>query len=140
MQKLISINQNRDFRRVYSRGKAYVHPALVTYVFKTRAGFCRFGITTGKKIGSAVKRNRCRRIIYHAFRNVYGGVTQSCDIVFVARSRTVSLKSTDMERIITKQLTAAGLLGRSKRESSPSAAPHDEAGAVTYAAPPGTVQ
>ncbi len=109
MQKLISLNQNRDFRRAYSRGKAFLHPALVTYVIKNRVGFCRIGITTSKKIGNAVKRNRCKRIIYHAFRNIYSDNMCGYDFVFVARSSTSKLKSTDIEKIVAKHVKSAGI-------------------------------
>ena len=30
------IRRNSEFGRVYARGKSYVNPALVLYVFKTR--------------------------------------------------------------------------------------------------------
>ena len=59
------------------RGTSYANPALVTYFMKNRAGICRIGITTSKKIGNAVERNKSRRLIRAAFQNVYkeyGGV------------------------------------------------------------------
>ena len=40
-----------------------VSPVVVTYVLKNRAGTVRVGITTSKKIGGAVQRNRARRVI-----------------------------------------------------------------------------
>ena len=59
---VITIHQNTDFRRVYGRGKSCKSPALVIYSLKNRAGICRIGITTSKKLGGAVERNRCRRV------------------------------------------------------------------------------
>lgn len=106
-----TLNQNKDFRRIYAKSKAHVHPALVTYILKNRVGFCRFGITTSRKIGNAVVRNRCRRIIYHAFRNIYNEKLDGFDFVFVARGRTAKLKSTDIEKIILKHLKLSGIIG-----------------------------
>ena len=60
--KPVTIKLNKDFRTAYYHGGSQVHPALVTYVRKNRLGVTRVGITTGKKIGSAVARNRCRRV------------------------------------------------------------------------------
>ena len=105
-----TLNQNKDFRRIYARSKAYVHPALVTYILKNRVGFCRFGVTTSRKIGNAVVRNRCRRIIYHAFRNIYNEKLDGFDFVFVARGRTSKLKSTDIEVIICKHIKNFGII------------------------------
>lgn len=105
-----TLKSNRDFRRVYARGKSYHDPALVTIVLKNRAGICRIGITTGKKIGSAVQRNRARRVIRAAFREVYPFLRPGYDIVFVARSQIHSQKSTDLSRVIWRHLRKAKLL------------------------------
>ena len=62
MDVIVSLKDNRDFRRLYARGKSFVGPALVTYVMKNRCGGIRVGITTSKKIGNAVRRSRSRRM------------------------------------------------------------------------------
>ena len=56
MTDTVTLNSNSDFRRIYARGKVYTNPALVIYVMKNRAGICRIGITTSKKIGNAVEK------------------------------------------------------------------------------------
>ena len=57
MDVIVSLKENRDFRRLYTRGKSFVSPSLVTYVMKNRrSGGIRVGITTSKKIGNAVTR------------------------------------------------------------------------------------
>ncbi|MCQ2472285.1 MAG: ribonuclease P protein component [Clostridia bacterium] len=111
MPQIQKLKQNIDFRRTYGRGKSFSEPALVTYVLKNnRAGICRFGVTTGKKIGNAVMRNRCRRIITAAFKEISGDICCGCDIVFVARFKTTKLKSTDVCEIMKRQLKSAGVL------------------------------
>lgn len=107
-----TLNLNTDFRRAYKRGKVYTNPALVSYVTKNRAGICRIGITTSKKIGNAVERNRSRRVIRAAFRTVEPLTSGGWDIVFVARSKTKYLKSTQLEPIILKHLEQAGVINR----------------------------
>lgn len=92
------------------RGKSYTNPALVTYVIKNRAGICRVGITASKKIGNAVKRNRARRVIREAFRQINVPVCGGYDIVFVARTKTVYKKSTDILDIMLPMLRQAGAL------------------------------
>lgn len=106
----IVLKQNSDFRRAYGRGKSFSDPALVTYVLKNnRAGVCRMGITTSKKIGNAVERNRSRRIIRAAFRENLPNIKGGYDFIFVARTRTKSLKSTDVSKIMDKHLAKAGV-------------------------------
>lgn len=110
MGKFVAIKSNTEFRTLYYRGKSRVHPGLVTYARRNRYGVPRIGITTGKKIGKAVQRNRCRRIIREACRTLSPALTGGWDIVFVARGRTVGLTSTAVRQIMTEQLTALGVL------------------------------
>ncbi len=111
LSETVKLKQNTDFRRAYGRGKSFSEPALVTYVLRNnRAGVCRVGITTGKKIGNAVTRNRCRRVIAAAFREIEDEISGSWDIVFVARYKTGVAKSTQIREIMRKQLKSAGVI------------------------------
>lgn len=107
---IITLKENRDFRRIYNRGKSYVSPALVTYVMKNRLQVVRIGITASKKTGKAVQRNRSRRIITAALREIYPQIKDGYDFIFVARGKTPYLKSTDIMRCMKKQLKQAGVL------------------------------
>lgn len=104
---ITTIKENRVFRRMYSKGKFFVSPALVTYVMKNREGCVRVGITASKKTGKAVQRNRSRRIIMAAYRQLCPNIKEGYDIVFVARAKTPYLKSTDILRYMKKQLKQA---------------------------------
>ena len=75
--------ENKDFRTLYYRGDSRVHAGLVTYVRRNRLGHPRIGITTGKKVGCAVKRSRARRVIREGFRPLLP-LVGGYDIVFVA--------------------------------------------------------
>lgn len=110
MAKYAVIKQNYEFRRAYHRGKSFVSPYLVAYCFKKKYGGIKMGITSGKKIGNAVTRNRCRRIIREAYRSIYPELQGNWDIIFVARSATVYKKSTDIAVVMRKQLKQAGVL------------------------------
>lgn len=101
---------NSDYRRVYSRGKSYVSPALVVYVLKNRKRVNRIGITAGKKIGCAVKRNRAKRLIREGYRPLDSSLNNGLDIVFVARKKTVDLKSNDLNKAMKEIFRAARIL------------------------------
>ena len=110
MSEFITMKENRDFRRLYNRGRSFASPLLVTYVIKNRSGDVRIGITTGKKVGKAVMRNRARRIIRESFRELSGSVNKGYDIVFVARAKTPYVKSYDVLKSMKKELKDAGVL------------------------------
>lgn len=109
-EKIIPLTKNSDFRRAYARGKSYVSPVVVVYVLKNRVRARRVGITTSKKIGNAVQRNRSRRVIREAYRELAPSVKKGYDLVLVARGRTPFVKSTEVARCLEKQLRAAGVL------------------------------
>lgn len=108
--QLTTLVRNNDFLRAYRRGKSYVHPCVVLYVNKNRLGYPRIGITCSKKVGKATVRSRARRVIRHGLYQVLPENLGGYDLVFVARGRTPHIKSTDMAKIIQKQLKTAGLL------------------------------
>ncbi|MBR2044481.1 MAG: ribonuclease P protein component [Clostridia bacterium] len=109
---------NKDFRRLYGRGKSQVSPYLVTYSVKNRNGGINIGITTGKKLGNAVNRNRARRLIVAAFRENLAHVKSGYDFVFVARSRILSVKSTVVAEVLKKQFKEAGIWNDNNEETS----------------------
>ena len=106
----LPIKENKDFRRIYAKGKSFVAPVVVTYVLKNRSKNVRVGITTSKKIGNAVKRNRARRVIREAFRILAPDVKPGYDFILVARGKTPYVKSTDIVRVLSAQLKKAGVL------------------------------
>jgi ribonuclease P protein component len=110
MQKTIALTENRDFRRLYKKGKSFVTPLLVAYVSKNRLGVNRVGITTGRKIGKAVVRNRARRVIREAYRLLESKTGDGWDFVFVARGRTAAHKTGDVLKVMEGVLTSAGVI------------------------------
>ncbi|MDR0531214.1 MAG: ribonuclease P protein component [Oscillospiraceae bacterium] len=105
-----TLKLNKEFRRAYGRGKTVSAPALVVYAIKNRAGVCRYGITTSKKVGNAVERSRCRRIIREALRTLDEPFRGNWDLVFVARGKTKYLKSTQVQQTMRAQLRKLGVL------------------------------
>lgn len=120
MSKYFVLKENRDFSRLYRQGKSFVSPVLVTYVLKRRQrdGATRIGITTGKKVGNAVKRSRARRVIRASYYQLYPQVKQGYDIVFVARTKTAFVKSQAVQRAMTSHLQQAKVLQAPGHESN----------------------
>ena len=109
--KITPITGNRDFQRVYRRGRSCVSPGLVTYVLKNKnINNLRIGITTSKKVGKAVRRNRSRRVIRAAFAHLDVDMNQSYDIIFVARTKTCFLKSYEVEQYMHEHLLSLGIM------------------------------
>lgn len=110
MEKQYVLRQNTQFRTLYYRGKSKASPLLIVFVRKNGLPYTRTGITTGKKVGKAVARSRCRRIIRAAYRALSPRVKTGYDLVFVARTKTAFVKSTDLQRSMEKMLTELGVM------------------------------
>ncbi len=100
MSGIISLKKNIDFKRIYKRGRTAVTPTLVVYALKNKRAN-RLGITAGKKVGCAAKRNRAKRRIRALYREeLLNGdlLPEGChaDLVVVARS---SAPDADFERL-----------------------------------------
>ena len=110
MTKKNVLRLNKEFKRLYYRGKVLVHGLLVTYCMKNRLGYTRIGITASKKTGNAVRRNRARRIIKAAYLHLEPAVQSGWDIVFVSRAKTPEKKSGHIQKVMEKHFREAGIL------------------------------
>ncbi|WP_099205102.1 ribonuclease P protein component [Scatolibacter rhodanostii] len=110
--QITPICHNNDFRRIYNRGKSFVTPVVVVYVLKNREKKTRIGITTSKKIGNAVKRNRSRRIIREAWREISPYLQSGNDYIFVARGKTPYVKMQQVKKQLETSLKKAGLYNK----------------------------
>ena len=117
MKKTVTIKSNRDFQRLYRRGKSAVCPTLVLYQQKNRWGESRLGLTTGTKLGKAVVRNRLRRQLREIYRLNRDRLVPGRDIVVVARVRAVSAGYHAMERDFLRSAKKLGLLREEQKEA-----------------------
>ncbi len=97
--KVITIGKRKDFKRVYSRGKCNFSSNLVVYFWRGYLRQARLGISVSKKVGCAVKRNRARRLIKEAWRNL--SVNFWGDFIIVAKPSILKLKMQDVKKEIS---------------------------------------
>lgn len=109
MRVYTKLKQNWEFHRAYKRGVSCVAPAFVLYICKGKKGELRLGITAGKKIGTAVCRNRAKRVITAAFDKCAAHIPVGYDVVVVARTRIINTKSNIIAADIERQLKKANL-------------------------------
>jgi ribonuclease P protein component len=107
-----ALRRNGEFHRAYARGKPANCPYFTCYCFRNRLGYTRYGITTSKKIGNAVARNRARRLLKEALRTV-GSLQTGWDVVLVAHTRTREVKMHVIRAILRDQLRRLGVLSPS---------------------------
>ena len=112
MEHTIPLKQNHEFRRLYHKGKSAVSPYFVIYCRRTGRPVSRLGITTGVKLGNAVKRNRARRRLREVYRLAQGDLVQGFDIIAVARGRAVDGPYDRLTKAFYRACRELGLLER----------------------------
>ncbi len=118
MDNFDTLKLNKEFRRAYGRGKSFVSGVLVSYIVPNRQNILRIGITTGKKVGCAVKRNRARRVITASFRECAKHISGGYDIVFVARSKTPFVKSQVVFKAMKQHFVNFGIWNTTDEEAT----------------------
>ena len=96
MKRDVTVKENYEFRRMYSKGKSGVSSCLVVYFRPNKFGHNRLGVTVSAKLGHAVVRNRARRRLREAYRLQEDAFQSGWDIVVVARHRCVEAKFSDL--------------------------------------------
>ena len=107
-----ALKLNHIFRRLYATS-GQANGYLVLYARPNRLGINRVGITTGKKLGHAVVRNRVRRRLREVYRLNEDKFTPGWDIVVVARSRCISA---DFRKLTDAYLSLAAKAGILKEQ------------------------
>jgi ribonuclease P protein component len=91
--KKIRLVERRDFQRVYRNGRRERAAHFTVFFDCNQLSFSRFGITVSKKLGSAVIRNRLRRIFREAIRKNRGLAIPGFDFVFNPHTAATTIKT-----------------------------------------------
>ena len=97
VKRRFRLTRSTDFKRVRSNGKSYAHPLLVLVIMPC-AGHdsIRVGVTASKSVGGAVARNRAKRIMREAMRDLLPVIKPGWDMIAIAR---VPLLSADFQAV-----------------------------------------
>ena len=110
MKRTVTLKLNKEFKRLYYRGKSAVFPNIVVYVIPNRKNSNRIGLTCGKSVGKAVKRNRVKRLMRESYRLIEDNIKMGYDIVIVARNKSVNCKFMQISDELKKAFIKLGLL------------------------------
>ncbi len=108
MRKEQRLKKNSDFSRVYNDGLSCVNRLLVMRAMRNGLQIARFGFSVGRRIGTAVIRNRVKRLLRESVRQE--ATKQGWDVVFVARPPTAIASYQGMRQSVHSLLQKGKLL------------------------------
>ncbi len=110
MKSANTLKLNKDFKRLYYRGKCVVTRSCVVYMSKNRLGRNRLGLTCGKTVGKATKRNRAKRLMRESYRLLSPELKSGYDIVIIARTRIIDKKCGDVLKDVRYAFSKLGMM------------------------------
>ncbi len=109
------LKKNREFVRVYQKGKSLAGRYSVLYFLKNKDINNKIGISVSKKVGNSVIRHRIKRFYKESFRLNDQDIKRGYDLVIIARKRAVELNFNGCQKDFLYLVKRAGLYYK-KRE------------------------
>ena len=75
MKKKYRVKKNKDYQKVYHKGKSVANRQLVLYLYpQPNQTHFRVGLSVGKKMGNAVQRNKIKRYLRQAVQELENSI------------------------------------------------------------------
>ena len=110
MNRNFRLRQSNDVKRVRRFGRSYAHPLVVLVVLAAQEGTSRFGVIAGRSVGNAVQRNRAKRRIREALRNLMPQVKPGWNVIAISRKPIQQATFIEIKDCLCQLLSKAGLL------------------------------
>ncbi len=110
MQRKFRLTRSEDFKRVRRSGKSYAHPLVVLIVQSNEEPHLKVGIAAGKTVGTAVHRNRAKRLLREAMRSLLPSIASNLDLILIARPGLVTATLEDTRQALLNLFGRAQIL------------------------------
>ena len=110
MQRKFRLTHSEDFKRVRRSGKSYAHPLVVLIVQSNNQPRVKIGVAAGRTVGTAVYRNRAKRLLREAIRSLIPQLLSGFDLILIARPALASATLEETRRALLTLLQRAQLL------------------------------
>jgi ribonuclease P protein component len=110
VQRRFRLTRSEDFKRVRRSGKSYAHPLVVLMVQKSVQPRVRVGVAAGRTIGTAVPRNRAKRLLREAMRSLIPDIASGLDLILIARPGLVAASFEETRQALLSLLRRAQII------------------------------
>jgi len=105
------LSRPEDFAALQGEGTVRSHALLVVRIRRNDLEVTRFGLSTGRKLGGAVVRNRVRRRLREALRVMAPSFQPGWDVLIIARSPVIAADYQKLAGALQSLLRRGGVLG-----------------------------
>jgi ribonuclease P protein component len=105
------LSRPQDFAAVQGDGTSRSHPLLAARFLRTGLDVTRIGLSTGRRLGNAVVRNRVRRRLREALRVMAPSFQPGWDVLIIARPALVEADHEALVGALRRLLGKGGVLG-----------------------------
>jgi len=102
------LTRREQYTLVAREGSSWADGLLVMRALSNGLGFSRYGISVSKRVGTAVVRNRVKRLLREILRVV--ALKPGTDIVFIARTPAATANYAALKKSVEGLLSRANLL------------------------------
>jgi ribonuclease P protein component len=105
------LSRPQEFSAIQDRGTTRSTGLLTARFLRTDLETTRFGLATGRRIGSAVVRNRVRRRIREVLRVLASSFQPGWDVLIIARPAIVKADHVALVEALRRALERGGVVG-----------------------------
>ncbi|MBN2677526.1 MAG: ribonuclease P protein component [Anaerolineaceae bacterium] len=117
MNRRFRLTRSEDFNQAKRDGKTFTNKLFKVNLYPNGISALRFGIITGKSIGNAVTRNRCKRLMRACIQSVCNSLQPGWDVVIVIRQPAVGVDYQTALAGLTDLLQRAGLFNGTSQDA-----------------------
>jgi len=121
VQRRFRLTRSEDFKRVRRFGKSYAHPLVVLIVQRSDQPHIHVGVAAGRRVGTAVIRNRAKRLLREAMRPLIPNIglqhditnqdnASGLDMILIARAGLSTASLEDTRQALQNLLQRAQIL------------------------------
>jgi ribonuclease P protein component len=104
------LSRPKDFAAIQGAGSTRTHALLSARFLRTDRETTRFGLSTGRRLGGAVVRNRVRRRLREALRVMAPSFQPGWDVLIIARPAIVDAERDVLVGAVRRLLRRGGVL------------------------------
>jgi ribonuclease P protein component len=108
------LSRPQDFAAIQGAGTTKSHPLFTIRFLRTDLGTTRFGLSTGRRLGGAVVRNRARRRLREALRVMAPAFQPGWDVLIIARPAIVEADHDTLVGALHRMLVRGGVVEGAK--------------------------